>query len=166
MLFCVQSCCCSCVSVGERSVVSECVSKHKLWVANGACSSCCVPHFQSSASICGAFGAVSFSGSGLLLLCSRIFMRWVVVPLLASTTAGCLPLCRYPRGQDAGVWREQNVLITPSARKASHQQLLLLFSGDWFLMSRFSHHLAFPPADQSGELPWRIGVAALLRTLI
>lgn len=55
MPFFVQSCCFSCVSVGERSVVSECVSKHRLWVANGACSCCCVPHFQSTVTVCGVF---------------------------------------------------------------------------------------------------------------
>lgn len=161
MLFFVQSCCFSCVSVGERSVFSECVSKHKLWVANGACSCCCVPHFESTLSICGVFGAVRGSSSSLLLL-----LPWDVVPLLGFGAAGCLPFCRDPRGRQAGVWREQNVSITPSARKPSHQQLLLRFSGDWFLMRQFSHHLAFPPADQSGEPPLRIYVAATLRTLI
>lgn len=102
MLFFVQSCCCSCVSVGERSLVSECVSKHRLWVANGARSSCCVPHFRSPASICGVFGAVRSSSSSLLLLlllCSRTFMRWVVVqccrlpaalPLSPGTASWCV----------------------------------------------------------------------------
>lgn len=33
-------------------------------------------------------------------------------------------------------------------------------------MSQFSHHLAFPPADQSGELPLRVYVAAMLHTSI
>lgn len=82
------------------------------------------------------FGAVRGSSS-VLLLCSRIFMRWDVVPPPGFCAAGCLPLCRYPRGRQAGVWREQNVSITPSARKPSHQQLLLPFSGDRFLMSHF-----------------------------
>lgn len=44
----------------------------------------------------------------------------------------------YPRGLLAGVWTEQNVSITLSASKtqAPHQQLLLLVSGEWFLMRR------------------------------
>lgn len=42
----------------------------------------------------------------------------------------------YPRRVQAAVRTEQNVSITPNARKPPHQQLLLLVSGDWFLMRR------------------------------
>lgn len=68
----MASCSVSCVSVGEHSIVFECVcvyvcmsvgvcvSKHKLWAANGACSCCCVSHFsfQSTASYV-AYGCIN-----------------------------------------------------------------------------------------------------------
>lgn len=144
--------------------ISECVSKHKLWVANGACSCCCVPHFQSTATLCGVLVQSGAAAAASCCCVPESSCAGMWFPCLVSVPQAACRSAVNPRGRQAGVWREQNVSITPSARKPSHQQLLLLFSGDWFLMSQFSHHLASPPADQSGELPLRIYVAATRRS--
>lgn len=158
----------SCVSVGEHSIVFErvcvCVCvwwsvcaclKRKLWAANGACSCCCVSHFsfQSAASYV-AYGCVNglklvgnsplpptpnpSLGSRQQLVVvyqNHLVMCWDVVPPSCCRLPASLP---YPRGLLAGVWTEQNVSITLSARKTwtPHHQLLLLVSGEWFLMRR------------------------------
>lgn len=83
----------SCVSVGERSVVSECVSKHRLWVANGACS-CWVPHFEGAASICGVLvqsGAAAAVAAAAGCCCCCVPERscsGMLVPLPGSSAAG------------------------------------------------------------------------------
>ena len=65
---------------------------------------------------------------------NHLVVCWDVGPPSSSSAAGCLPLLPHPRGVQAVVWTEQNVSITLSARKPPHQQLLLLVSGEWFLM--------------------------------
>lgn len=97
LFFFVASCSVSCVSVGEHSIVFECVcvcvcesvgvcvSKHKLWAANGACSCCCVSHFsfQSTASYV-AYGCIN----GLKLVGNCVFF-----PLHHAVGGSSLLLC-------------------------------------------------------------------------
>lgn len=71
----------------------------------------------------------------LVVYQNHLVMCWDVVPPTYCRLPASLP---YPRGLLAGVWTEQNVSITLSASKtwAPRHQLLLLVSGDWFLMRR------------------------------
>lgn len=131
--------------------VRECVSKHKLWAVNGTCTCFCVSHIflQSRTSYVAYTYRLKFLGSSwtptpssqlqlVVVYQNHLVMWWDVVPPSSSCSAGCLPPLLHPRGLLAGVLTEQNVSITLSARKtqAPHQQLLLMVSGECFLMRR------------------------------
>lgn len=156
----------SCVSVGEHSIVFECVCLcvfHQLaWVANGACSCYCLSHFMYLLQhiftmyctyhtvLCMGWRAVvlpcytvniSSSSSSSVLSFTWIMLSCAAIWFLLSVPllqAPCLPALSHGCVNRTKCLNNTICYKIHTHTQSPHQLLLLLISGEWVLMRRHS----------------------------